>query len=198
MAANRLYLVAGLGNPGAAYRETRHNTGFFVVEALAADAGIPLTRRKFDACYGRGTVDGVPVVLAKPQAFMNRSGAPLARLAYYFNVTHQDVLVIHDDIDLAFGRLKIKEKGGHGGHKGVESVMDAFGEDRFVRLRVGVGRAEGGTDAVNHVLGRFSPAERPLLGPMVDRAREAAVCILCRGAREAMNRFNSKNTLNNC
>jgi len=112
----RLWLVVGLGNPGSKYRATRHNIGFTVLDRIAQEFAIDVSREKFDAVFGRGRIGTGEVVLAKPLAFMNRSGPPLRNLADFFRISRQDVLVIHDDIDLAFGRLKIKEKGGHGGH----------------------------------------------------------------------------------
>ena len=119
MSDRTLHVVAGLGNPGDKYRETRHNVGFFVIDALSSEYAIPLDRRKFDAFYGRGSVKGTEVLLVKPQSYMNRSGIPIYRLIEYFGIAHRDMLVIHDDIDLIYGRIKIKVKGGHGGHNGV-------------------------------------------------------------------------------
>ena len=121
---------------------------------------------------------------------MNRSGPPLRQLADYFRIPCEAVVIIHDDIDLAFERLKIKEKGGDGGHKGIKSLIEAFGGDQFVRLRVGVGRSDSGGDVVGHVLGRFSLDEQSLLDKFLQRAAEAAVTILSKGNKEAMNRYN--------
>ena len=156
MLANRLRLVVGLGNPGKAYEDTRHNAGFMAADQIAQDFNISLNKTKFDTVFGRGWIGDVDLLLAKPMAFMNRSGPPLQKLAHYFRIPGEDMLVIHDDIDLAFGRLKIKEKGGHGGHNGLRSIMDAFGGGNFVRLRIGVGRSEAGESVTDHVLGRFS------------------------------------------
>lgn len=119
MAQERLRLVVGLGNPGQIYSGTRHNAGFMVLDELAEAFSIDLSKRKFNALFGIGSVDGVKVVLAKPMGFMNRSGPPVQQVAGYFRISCEDILVIHDDIDLEFGKLKIKEKGGDGGHKGV-------------------------------------------------------------------------------
>jgi len=105
-------MVVGLGNPGEDYRQTRHNAGFLVTDALAGHYKIDVNRSKFDTLYGRGVVNGVAVILLKPMAFMNRSGPPVQKIAHYFKILLQDILVVHDDIDLAFGRLKIKQKGG--------------------------------------------------------------------------------------
>lgn len=186
----------GLGNPGPQYAATRHNAGFMVIDALAAAYAIRLDKTKFEVVYGRGEIEGLEVILAKPQAFMNRSGPPLQQLAHYFKIPGADMLVIHDDIDLPWERLKIKEKGGHGGHNGVRSLMDAFGGGNFVRLRIGVGRSDIGEGVTGHVLGRFSGPEREALARVITRSRDAVVTILCKGAKEGMNRFNDKRSIN--
>jgi PTH1 family peptidyl-tRNA hydrolase len=194
MQEKRVRLVVGLGNPGDTYRETRHNAGFMVVDAVADFFSMPLNKsRPFaNLVYGRGSIDGVESILVKPTAYMNRSGPPVKRLADYFRILLKDVLVIHDDIDLAFGRLKIKQKGGDGGHKGVRSLMDAFGGGEFTRLRIGIGRSETEIDVSDYVLGRFNAEERKVLGQIVKKAGEAVVTILCKGVEEGMNRFNDK------
>ena len=196
MPQKRLRLVVGLGNPGDAYVATRHNVGFMVLEALAAAYKIALDKRKFDAALGRGFIEGSEVILAQPQSFMNRSGPSVQQLARYYRILCEDVLVIHDDIDLTFGKLKIKEKGGHGGHNGVRSLIDALGGGAFVRLRIGIGRSDGGSDVVDHVLGRFKPQEKAVLADVIIRARDAVVTILCKGTQEGMNRFNNTSITN--
>ncbi len=188
-------LIAGLGNPGRAYAATRHNIGFMVIDRLAADYGIEVERSKFNARFGRGTIEGRAVILAKPQAYMNRSGLPLSQLTRFFKIPCTELIVIHDDMDIAFGRIKIKQKGGSGGHKGIRSLREAFGDDRFVRVRVGVGRPAAHQDAADYVLANFSPAERRMLDEVIAQAREAVVTILREGAQVAMNRFNGLNTL---
>lgn len=192
MAGKRVYLVAGLGNPGAGYAKTRHNAGFLVIDDIARRYSIPLSREKFNVIFGQGLIAGRSAILAKAQAYMNRSGPPVRQMADYFKIPSEDIVVIHDDIDLDFGRLKIKEKGGHGGHKGIKSLVDALGEDAFVRLRIGVGRPENGSNVTDHVLGRFESNEKHLLDQIVERARDAVVTILCDGAKEGMNRFNER------
>jgi len=185
-------LVVGLGNPGNAYKRTRHNVGFMVVDQIAEDFSIALVKQKFDTVFGRGAVDGVEVVPAKPMAFMNRSGPQVQKIARYYRILSEDMLVVHDDIDLAFGRIKIKEKGGDGGHKGVRSIIDAFGGGDFVRLRMGVGRPEAGISAADYVLGKFTLQEKKVLHRIITEARDAVGTILCKGAKEGMNRFNDK------
>ncbi len=195
MPQKRLRLVVGLGNPGDAYLKTRHNAGFMVVDEVAEVFSIPLVKRKFDTIFGRGSINGVEVILIKPMTFMNLSGPPVLKIANYFKILCEDTLAIHDDIDLAFGRLKINEKGGDGGHKGVRSLMDAFGGGDFVRLRVGVGRPEARISAADYVLNGFSAKEIEVLDQITIKARDAVVTILCKGTKEGMNRFNNKRIL---
>ena len=192
MPQKRTRLIVGLGNPGIQYEHTRHNAGFMVVDKLAGDSGISLNKNKFDVRYGRGIIEDHDVILAHPMAFMNRSGPPVQKLAAYFKIPSEDLVVIHDDIDLAFGRLKIKEKGGHGGHKGLKSIINAVGEDEFVRLRVGVGRSDTERDVTDHVLGPFSDEETGVLDTILSQARDAVVTILTEGSKVSMNRFNTK------
>ncbi len=187
-----LRLVIGLGNPGARYENTRHNTGFMVADKIARDFNISLDKRKFDCVYGRGFIEDVEVILVKPMAFMNCSGPPIQKLAHFFRIQCKEMVVIHDDIDLVFGRLKIKEKGGHGGHNGIRSLMDAFGGGDFVRLRIGVGRSEFGDSVTDHVLGRFSIQNAEFLARIITGARDAVVTVLCKSTKAGMNLFNGK------
>jgi PTH1 family peptidyl-tRNA hydrolase len=183
-------LVVGLGNPGNTYQYTRHNAGFMVADKIAHDFKIEFTNKKFDSVFGRGFVEDVDILLVKPMTFMNRSGPPVQKLAHYYRIQCEDMLVIHDDIDLAYGRLKIKEKGGHGGHNGIRSLMDAFGGGDFVRLRLGVGRS--GADVTGHVLGKFTAEQSQLLSRIITGARDAVVTVLSQGAKVGMNLFNGK------
>lgn len=192
MMKSGISLVVGLGNPGAAYAQTRHNAGFMVADELAGKFDIGFDKRKFDTVFGRGHIEKEPVVLAKPMAFMNRSGPPVKMLADFFKISSEAVLVIHDDIDLAFGRLKIKLKGGHGGHNGIRSLIDAFGRDDFVRLRIGVGRSGFDISVSDHVLSKFTDQENELLAQLIATARDAVVTILCKGTKAGMNQFNQK------
>lgn len=186
-------LVVGLGNPGRLYSATRHNIGFMVVNALAKKYSIPVIRKKFDVLCGQGKIEGSEIVLAKPMAFMNRSGPPIRKLAEYFGISGEEVVVIHDDIDLAFERLKIKMKGGHGGHNGIRSITDAFGNGDFVRIRIGIGRPDGPREVTDHVLGKFSSEEKKKLDMAVSRARDAVVTIIRDGIQEGMSIFNKHN-----
>ncbi len=192
MTRERLRLVVGLGNPGSSYSKTRHNIGFMVINALSDAYSIPVEKKKYDMLFGRGKIEGKQVILAKPMAYMNKSGPPARRLADYFGILGEDMLVIHDDIDLTFKRLKIKMKGGHGGHNGIKSMINVFGNGDFTRLRIGVGRPDGPKDVTNHVLGKFSEDEKKNLEEIIKKAMGAAVTILCDGLQEGMNRFNKR------
>ncbi len=190
----RCRLVAGLGNPGEKYSKTRHNVGFLLVDRLAEVQGIdfPAPASAGQLVRAEGTVDSVPVVLAKPLDYMNRSGPPLRKLADELQIFVKDVLVVHDDVDLVFGRIKIKKKGGDGGHRGIMSLIDAFGRDDFVRLRIGIGRPGSSRSVTDHVLSGFSPEEGSLLDGVLERACQAASAVIRWGATAAMNRFNTK------
>lgn len=191
----RLRLVAGLGNPGPAYADTRHNIGFRVVEAVASRFGIPFLRRTEELRWGRGRVAEIDAVVAEPLAYMNRSGPPLREVLERLSIDVADVVIVHDDLDLDFGRIKIKAKGGHGGHKGVRSVMGVFGRDDFSRVRMGIGRPAEGTTVVDYVLEAFGPDEARVLDRFVARGRDAVEAILCKGAKESMNAFNRKSEM---
>ncbi|MBU1169827.1 MAG: aminoacyl-tRNA hydrolase [Proteobacteria bacterium] len=190
MSDKRIVLIAGLGNPGDKYEKTRHNAGFLVVDGLSHSFSIPLVKNKFDLVFGRGTMEGVDVILAKPMAYMNRSGPPIKKLADYYGIKCEDLFIIYDDIDLTFERIRIKEKGGHGGHNGIRSLIDAFGTNDFPRLRLGIGRPGSSTDVTGHVLGRFTVEEAEIFTRMVDCAGKAVVAVLKDGLTVAMNNFN--------
>jgi PTH1 family peptidyl-tRNA hydrolase len=194
MLQKKVCLIVGLGNPGSQYVETRHNAGFVAIDKVADSFSILVEKSKFNALYGRGRIENVEVVLAKPMAFMNKSGYPVQQIAGYFKISCQDILIIHDDIDLAFGRLQIKEKGGSGGHNGIKSIIDVFGGDDFARIRVGIGH-ENFRDisgVSNYVLSRFSPEERLIFPKIITRTKDAVVTILSKGIKEGMNIFNKK------
>ena len=196
MPQKKVSLVVGLGNPGKTYAATRHNCGFMVLDKIADSFSIPLGKRKFNALIGRGFIEGVDVILAKPMAFMNRSGPPVHKIKQYFNISCKDILVVHDDIDLAFGTLRIKQKGGSGGHNGIESLIEFLGTHDFSRLRIGIGRGIGSSgkdiDITDYVLSEFSYNEKKNLDQIIIKAQEAIITILCKGITYAMNCFNNK------
>ena len=192
MPQKKVFLVVGLGNPGDAYAKTRHNAGFMVLDEVAESFSIPIEKKKFDALFGRGLIEGSEVILAKPMAFMNLSGIPVQKILKYFKIPFEDMLVIHDDIDIAFGRLQIKENGGHGGHKGLKSIIETVGSNNFARLRIGIGRPEDNIGVANYVLSQFNTNEKKILDRITNIARDAVVATTCKGAKEAMNTFNDK------
>jgi PTH1 family peptidyl-tRNA hydrolase len=186
------WMLVGLGNPGRKYAPTRHNIGFMVIDRIAETSRIPMTQNKFESLIGLGEIEEKKVILAKPQAFMNLSGHPVLRLSNYFGVTYEHMLVIHDDIDLLFGQIKIKAKGGHGGHNGIRSIMDAFGCGDFPRIRIGIGRPGAQVDVTDHVLGKFFPEEIQEVQPVLRNASDAAILIINKGITQGMNLFNKK------
>ncbi len=184
-------LVVGLGNPGEIYAQTRHNVGFMVIERLVQRFGC-----RAPICDGRlwkgfSEIEGKGVWLAKPLCYMNLSGGPVRELADTLGLPSQQILVVHDDLDLILGRLKIKEKGGDGGHRGIRSISEALESQYFPRLRIGIGHCE--TDSVvDYVLGRFAVEEAPILDATLRQAADAVVTVLCRGTKAGMNAFNRK------
>jgi PTH1 family peptidyl-tRNA hydrolase len=190
MSEENIRLIAGLGNPGDSYSKTRHNIGFMVIDALSSKFSIPVEKKKFDALYGRGLIEGIGTILVKPMAFMNMSGFPVQNLSAYFNISCGNMLIIYDDVDLAFGRLKIVEKSGHGGHRGMKSIIDAFGDRNIPRLRIGIGRSEAGASTSDHVLGKFSKVENELIDKIINRASDAVTEIFRNGIVGGMNRYN--------
>jgi PTH1 family peptidyl-tRNA hydrolase len=194
MSEKRRILIAGLGNPGNTYHRTRHNIGFMVIEEIADRFSVPmLEKKKLGALIGQGRIEETDVILLKPLMFMNLSGIPVQKTAAYFGITSTDMLIIHDDIDLAFGRIKFKEKGGDGGHKGIRSLMNVLGGDDFIRLRIGVGRPDDARISVSdYVLQHFAKEESEMLDCIITRSRYAVVTFLCKGTKEAMNEFNQK------
>jgi len=188
-------LICGLGNPGPEYEGHRHNIGFQVVDALSDRFGVKLNQGKFAGRIGQGTIGKSRVLLFKPQTFMNASGSAVAQAARFYKVEPADLLVVHDELDLPFGRLQLKLGGGAGGHNGIASIIDSLGLDDFGRLRVGIGKPEGPgakERVVGHVLSDFSREEKGALPPLVDRAVEAVETWLKDGLASAMNRFNRK------
>ncbi len=182
-------LVVGLGNPGSKYAGTRHNVGFMVVDRLARRNGIEITKKQCNALSGLGTIAGHRVCLAKPQTFMNLSGEAVSCLARFYKVAPRDLLVIYDERDLPVGRIRLREKGSAGGHRGLQSIIGMLGTSDIPRLRIGIGRPEA-IDAVEHVLGSFSAEERPLMEEALNRAAEAVEAVLAEGMDAAMNRYN--------
>ncbi len=187
-------LLVGLGNPGDKYAGTRHNIGFMVAEKVAEQFRISLKKKGFQGVYGVGRAAGEETTVLLPQTFMNLSGASVQSACKSLGISPGDLIVVHDDVDLPFGTIRIKPGGGHGGQNGIRNICTVLGRNDFVRLKIGIGRPEQG-ELTSHVLGRFSATERSQLPQVLDGAVEAVVAILGEGVQFAMNGFNNKNLL---
>lgn len=185
-------LLVGLGNPGRQYENTRHNVGWLVLDEIASSSGASIDKKKFGAELGEAQVDGVRTLLVKPQTFMNLSGEAVGPAARFYKVEVPDVVVIHDDLDLEFGTVRIKVGGGHGGHNGLRSLLAHLGSRDFVRIRVGIGRPGGKREVVGHVLGGFDRKEAEELPFVLGRAADAARCVLKNDPVLCMNEFNQR------
>lgn len=187
--ADERWLVAGLGNPGPQYAGNRHNCGFMTADVLASRMGARFTRERSRAMVAAGRLSGVAVTLAKPLSFMNLSGGPVAAVHSYYKIPTERIVVVHDELDLPFGVLRLKRGGGDGGHNGLRSVSAALGTRDYFRLRVGIGRPPGRMDPADYVLRDFSPAERKLLPDVLERSADAVESLLARGLAAAQNEF---------
>ncbi|HEU19351.1 MAG TPA: aminoacyl-tRNA hydrolase [Deltaproteobacteria bacterium] len=189
-------LIVGLGNPGSKYSDSKHNAGFLVVDELAGKWNIEISTRKFDSFFGKGIIKKYSVVVAKPQTYMNLSGVAVERLARFFKVGTDDVIVIHDDLDLGFGDIRIKVGGGDGGHKGLRSVIDCLGGPELTRIRFGIGKPVQKEMTERFVLEPFSDDEMKHMSGLITRACDAVVEVVSSGAQIAMNKFNVRVTQN--
>ncbi len=189
-------LIVGLGNPGPQYLLSRHNAGFIVVDALAREENIAFDMKRFDSFFGKGSISGVPVLLAKPQTFMNLSGTAVGKIVRFFKIDISDIIVIHDDLDLSFNNVRVKMGGGNAGHKGLRSVIDHLANSEFVRIRVGIGKPSDKEMVEDYVLERFSEDELELLPDVTARAFNAVIEVASSGVQAAMNKFNVRETNN--
>lgn len=189
-ATTRIFLLVGLGNPGREYRENRHNVGFMVIDRLADSLKVNLTRVQNKALVGAGVIGDAKVVLAKPQTYMNLSGEAVSGLIRFYKIPAENLMVVHDDIDLPFGVLRLRPGGGSAGQKGVQSIIDRVGGQDFPRLRVGIGRPPGSRSGAGYVLKNFSAEEQKDLVFIIDNAVQAARLFVTDGLEAAMNRFN--------
>lgn len=182
-------VIVGLGNPGAQYANTPHSVGFEVVDAIAAELGLEWeTKKAFSCLMAKGVFAGVPVLLVKPQTYMNLSGDSVAPVVKYHNATHADLIVVQDDIDIPLGRLRIRKNGSCGGHNGIRNIIERLGSQSFIRLKVGVGKDK--SNVIGHVLGKFDPASRTTVDKVVSASVQAVASILRDGVDKAMNVFN--------
>lgn len=187
-------LLVGLGNPGREYTGTRHNIGFAVIDRLAEVLAIPLRRRKFDGCYGEGEWQGIRCGLCQPQTYMNRSGSTVGAFVRWYALAAEDLLVIHDELDIPLGQVKFARGRGAAGHRGVASVIEAIGSPAFHRLRVGIGRPARGEDPTAYVLAGFRREEAATVGTAIARAAEAAQVYIGEGIARAMEQFHQRRT----
>ena len=190
---NETWLIVGLGNPGREYEKTRHNAGFRAIDILADSLGCKIDRMKFQGLYGQTTWNGKKLMLLKPQTYMNLSGRSVLQLSAYFNIPPQRIIVMFDDISLAPGRLRIRPDGSAGGHNGIKSIIAEVGSQAFPRVKIGVGaKPNPEFDLADWVLSTFSAQEEKALGPAIERAADAALCIMEKGIAEASNRYSGK------
>ena len=188
-----MYVIAGLGNPRREYENTRHNVGFAVIDMLAEKYGIRVDELKHRGLIGKGVISGERVLLVKPVTYMNLSGECIREVLQYYRIDgEKDLIVIHDDISLEQGMIRIRKKGSAGGHNGLKNIIAQLGSETFMRIKVGVGGKPEGYDLVDYVLGHFSKEERERMAQAQQDACSAVEAILTDGADEAMNRFNRK------
>ncbi len=187
--AQQIKLIAGLGNPGARYAQSRHNVGFMIADRFAKAHDMKFVRRRFNAEVAEGEVAGKRVIVIKPQTFMNASGEAVSKFFSFYKVAPQDLLVIYDDLDLPLGKLRLRPRGSAGGHHGMESIIARIGTTDFPRLRVGIGRPNPDAD-IDHVLGEFDEDEFRVMNETLDRSAEAVAVWLGEGIAKAMNEFN--------
>lgn len=183
-------LIVGLGNPGGKYERTRHNLGFLVADRLAADNSAEFSKG-FRGEYAEFFLNGSKHYVLKPHTYMNLSGESVQLIAAYFKIEPEEIIAVHDDMDIEYGRLKLKKGGNDGGHKGIRSMIQMLGDKSFVRLKMGIGK-DGSRETVGHVLGKFSAEEAESLDEFIDIGVKAVVCCINDGVRTAMNVFNTK------
>ena len=191
-------LIVGLGNPGRGYANNRHNLGFMCLNYFAGTQGIRFDKKQGKARIGSGEVAGSKLVLARPQTYMNLSGQAVSRLVGKFNLSLDNLLVIHDDLDLPLGKIRIRQGGGSAGHKGIESITAELGSPDFLRIRVGIGRPTvvddpteiNGADVITYVLSDFAPEERKTVNQVIPMVSEAILCLLSEGLVADMNKYN--------
>ncbi|WP_297633793.1 aminoacyl-tRNA hydrolase [uncultured Clostridium sp.] len=183
-----MFLIVGLGNIGEKYNNTRHNIGFDAIDKIAEMYNISIDRKKFKGEYGEGFIGGEKTLLIKPTTFMNLSGECVREVIDFYKLSHEDVLVIYDDVSLDVGKLRIREKGSAGGHNGIKSIISHLGTEEFSRIKIGVGQPKD--DLIRHVLGNFSKVEREVLNDSLNAVAKASEVVIKDSTKEAMNKFN--------
>lgn len=185
-----MYLIVGLGNPGKVYENTRHNIGFRVIDDIARSLKIAISKSQCKALIGQGTNNNTKVILAKPQTFMNLSGESVLELKNWYKIEQNKIIVIHDDLDLDPGVIKIRTKGTSGGHNGIESLIKSLGTSEFTRIKVGIGRDNAGGDNAKYVLDKFPKSDLPIIEEAISIASEAVLSVIKDGPDAAMNKYN--------
>lgn len=193
-----MMVVVGLGNPGKQYTHTKHNVGFLTLDAVGARVGIEIKKNKFQSLSGEAVIEGKKVLLLKPQTYMNRSGEAVSSACDFYKVPPENIIVVHDEMDLALGRIMIKPSGGSAGNNGIKSIIAHLGTKDFIRVRIGIGKPRGESDGANHVLSNFSKSERKMVEDSIKTASDAIIDIIGGGPEKAMNKYNvrSKNNEN--
>ena len=190
-----MYIIAGLGNPGEKYENTRHNAGFMAVDALAEKLGVMINKRDFRALYTKARVENEQIVLLKPQTYMNLSGESIYAAMFYYKCPIQNLIVMYDDIDLKVGHIRIRRSGSAGSHNGMKSIIASLGMEDFPRIRIGVSKPPPRMDLVDYVLGTFGKEELPVIRREAQSAADAAMTIITKGAEEAMQKYNGLSLL---
>jgi len=191
-----MYLIVGLGNPGNRYQATRHNIGFMVLEKLAAKLELDLSQKSFNALWGKGKIGSENVILAMPQTFMNLSGNSVRQLHAFFKTDLSNLVVIHDDLDLSFGSVRLKTGGGNAGHKGLASIEENLGSSEFMRIRLGIGKPSDKSRIEGYVLESFGKEELSVLPEIIQWAADAATEIVSSGMQTAIGNYQTKNISN--
>jgi len=187
-----MILVVGLGNPGKEYTLTKHNDGFLVVDELGKRVGIDITKSKFQSLYGEGFVESNKMLLLKPQTYMNRSGDAVSSASNFYKIPSENIIAIHDEMDISLGRIMIKPGGGSAGNNGIKSIISSLGSKDFIRIRIGIGKPNAKSDGANHVLSNFNKSESILVEESIQTAADAVLEIVNNGLEKAMNKYNVK------
>jgi len=187
-----MYLIAGLGNPSRTYEGTRHNIGFTMIDAIGNKFGIDVTTKKHKALVGRGMIDGMRVILAKPQTYMNLSGESIREITDFYKIEPENIIIIYDDISLDVGQLRIRKKGSAGGHNGVKNIIAHLGTQEFPRIKVGIGNKPEGWDLADYVLSKYTKAEQEALKEASEGVIGAVKLMLADDIEAAMNKYNAK------
>lgn len=185
-----MYLIVGLGNPEPEYSKTRHNMGFDVINKLSNKYEINVNKSKWKGLVGTGIIENEKVILLKPQTFMNLSGESIREVMDFYNLENKDIIIIYDDMDIEKGEIKVRKTGGPGSHNGMKSVIENLPNNRFKRVRVGIGKPKNKSDMINYVIGKVSDEEQEILDKGTEKATEAVIEIIKNGVDSAMNKFN--------